>query len=156
MILYSEGDLVYLTLAAHEWIVRKNPDLNFPVNGHLARISKVFEWDTEEGKMILEERKKVAGWRELDPREFRYILNAYFPELIGGKKSQGAILPLVLPESYPGKPGTPMFGSVPKSMLKDMMSDETAKIEKKTGGKSVSRRTSGKRVAKPRKSRGDS
>lgn len=114
--------LVFLTVHTDIWFREINPQFNIPMVNRIAKIIKIFDWETEEGKLLLSERKKLEKWGNLDSEDFKYVLKIYFPEL----KYKGKIgfrVEEVLPRYYP-KTKLLMFDLLPAWMLKDLQREE--------------------------------
>ena len=121
------GKLVFLTVHVDKWLREVNPEFNIPMANRLAKIVKIFDWKSAEGKIVLNQRKKFGKWDTLDPRAFKFVLKIYLPELIvenskEEKKSSTAIE--ILPRYYPNSKLT-FFEVVPDWMFRDFK-----KIEK--------------------------
>jgi len=95
------GRLVYLTPHADHWIRDSNPGFNIPMANRIARVVKVFDWDTEEGKYLLSEREKSGKWGKFDPKDFKFVLTIFYPELVKDGKT-GLPVEEVMPRYYPG------------------------------------------------------
>jgi hypothetical protein len=116
------GRLVYLTRYLEKWYKELNPTFNVPITNRLAKVVKVFDWSTEEGKLLLAEREKTGKWKSIDPKLFKFVLKVYYPELII-KKSDKVMIEEVVPRYYPGTEGE-MFRLLPEWMLKDLVKEE--------------------------------
>ncbi len=124
-----ENRLVYLTSHFHTWVKARNPDFNIPMVCRLAKVIKIFDWETKEGKELLSERLKNGKWKEQDAKDFKYILEIYYPELIKGEK-KGVIAPECVPLLNPTTNG-PLFEIVPNGILKQIVSSSsTFKVTK--------------------------
>lgn len=156
-----KGRLVYLTPHLEKWLRDLNPEFNVPLSNRLAKVIKVFDWDTEEGKALLLAREKTGKWGSLDPKDFKFVLKVYFPDLIKGDKT-GVTIEEIAPKLFPDTKKA-MFSLVPTWMLEDMVkeekeaflvfskdSTETRKKEpsKKTTKKSAKKRTVAKASVK--------
>jgi hypothetical protein len=118
-----ENRLVYLTTHFHTWIKERSPDFNILMIGRLAKVIKVFDWNSKEGKSLLNERLKNKKWNEQDAKDFKYLLEIYYPDLSkDGKK--GVIAPECIPLT--GKDKKPLFDLIPNGILKQILS--TAKF----------------------------
>lgn len=115
-----ENKLVYLTSHFHTWVKSRNPDFNIPMVCRLAKVIKIFDWETKEGKELLSERLKNEKWKEQDARDFRYVLEIYYPDLTKGEK-KGVIAPECVPLLNPTSKG-PLFEVVPNGILKQITS----------------------------------
>lgn len=126
-----EGRLVILTRHLERWYKELNSEFNVPITNRLAKVVRVFDWDSSEGKLILSERKKTGKWDNLDPKAFRFVLKIYYPELRIGRTSK-VMIEEVVPQYYPGTEA-PMFILMPDWMLKDLLQKEKLafKVEKK-------------------------
>lgn len=116
------GRLVYLTRHLEMWYKSRMPNFNVPITNRLAKIIKIFDWDTEEGKILIEARKKTGKWENIDPKDFKFVLKVYFPELTINKKSK-VMVDEVVPQYYPGTKNE-MFCLIPKWMLTDLIKEE--------------------------------
>jgi hypothetical protein len=116
------GKLVYLTIYLEKWYKSRNPIFNVPITNRLAKVIKVFDWDSEEGKILLDAREKTGKWTKLEPKDFKFVLKVYYPELIH-KKSSKVTIEEVVPKYYPGTKNE-MFKVVPEWMLKDIVKKE--------------------------------
>ena len=118
-----EGRLVYLTTHTDVWLREVNPKFNIHMVNRLAKIVKVFDWDTEEGRLLLAEREKTGKWRgKLKPRDFKFVLKLYCPEL-SLKKRTGVTVNEVLPRFFPGTELS-LFELIPPWMLRDLQKEE--------------------------------
>jgi hypothetical protein len=88
----------------------------------IAKVVKVFDWETEEGQLLLSEREKTGKWSNLDPKAFKYVLKVYCPEL-KIKNRVGFATEEVLPRKYPGTELT-MFEPLPPTMLRSLQKEE--------------------------------
>jgi hypothetical protein len=117
------GRLVYLTTHTDVWLREINPKFNIFMVNRIAKIVKVFDWNSEEGKILLAERKKNGKWgAKLNPRDFKFVLKVYCPEL-SLKKKRGVTVDELLPLHFPGTKLT-MFEPIPSWMLKDLQKEE--------------------------------
>lgn len=116
------GRLVYLTVHSDVWFREINPKFNIPMVNRIAKIVKVFDWDTDEGKFLLEERAKTGKWGKLDPKAFKFVLKIYCPEL-KIKDKIGFASEEVMPRYYPGTELS-MFELLPPWMLKSLQKEE--------------------------------
>ena len=116
------GRLVYLTMHCDVWFRELNPNFNIPMVNRIAKVVKVFDWDTDEGKLLLSEREKTGKWGKLDPKAFKFVLKVYCPEL-KIKNKIGFATEEVLPRKYPGTDLT-MFELLPPSMLRSLQKEE--------------------------------
>jgi len=116
------GKLVFLTVHVDKWLREINPNINVPMANRIAKVIKVFDWGSEEGKLLLDQRKKIGKWKTLDPRSFKFVLKIYHPDLIAknnsGKEVLGFAAEEVLPRYYPSSKLT-FFECVPDWMLRD-------------------------------------
>ncbi len=117
-----KGRLVYLTLHLDKWLREINPKFNVPMANRLAKVIKVFDWKTPEGKFLKKEREKTGKWKTLSSDDFKFVLKVYHPELVL-KNRHGITADEVLPRCYPGTKLT-MFDVVPMWMLKDFKKEE--------------------------------
>ena len=117
------GRLVYLTTHTDVWLREINPKFNIFMVNRLAKVVKVFDWDTDEGRFLLEEREKNGKWGgKLKPRDFKFVLKVYCPEL-SLKKKRGVTVDELLPRFFPGTDLT-MFEPLPPWMLRDLQKEE--------------------------------
>jgi hypothetical protein len=116
------GRLVYLTTHVDIWLRQVNPKFNVPMANRIAKIHKIFDWANKEGKILLREREKIGKWTELDPKDFKYVLKIYYPELKKGSKA-GITLEEIFPRKFPGTELN-MFEPLPEWMLKDLQREE--------------------------------
>jgi hypothetical protein len=116
------GRLVYLTTHSDVWFREINPKFNVPMANRIAKVVKVFDWDTDEGRLLLSEREKTGKWGKLDPKAFKFVLKIYCPELII-KNKVGFATEEILPIKYPGTDLT-MFELIPPWMLRSLQKEE--------------------------------
>jgi hypothetical protein len=116
------GRLVYLTKYLEKWFTDINPAFDVPITNRIAKIVKVFDWDTEEGKLLLEMRKKTGKWEKVNPEEFKFVVKIYYPDLIFKNKNK-VMIEEVVPRLYPGTK-LEMFCLLPEWMLKDLIKEE--------------------------------
>ena len=116
------GRLVFLTTHCDVWFREINPKFDVPMANRIAKVVKVFDWETDEGKLLLSEREKTGKWNVLDPKAFKYVLKIYFPELIM-KQRKGLTTEEVLPKLYP-KTTLTMFELIPPWVLKSLQQEE--------------------------------
>lgn len=119
---YLSGRLVYLTTHCDVWFREINPKFNVPMANRIAKVVKVFDWETEEGLLLLAEREKTGKWGKLDPKAFKYVLKIYCPELTLKNKT-GFATEEMLPRKYPGT-DLDMFALLPDWMLKSLQKEE--------------------------------
>lgn len=126
-----EGRLVILTKNLEQWYRDLNSEFNVPITNRLAKVVKVFDWDTPEGELLLKEREKTGKWDKLDSKEFRYVIRIYYPEL-RIKRTKKVAIEEVVPLYYPGTKN-PMFFPMPPWMLQELVREEKAvfKLTKK-------------------------
>ena len=111
------GHIVFLTVHFDKYLKIKNPLFDVPLSNRLAKVIKVFDWDTEEGKLLLSFRDKEK-WKDKDPRDFKFVLKVYMPDLIIKGKT-GIAVEEVLPRYYPGTKHT-LFDIFPDKLLEDI------------------------------------
>lgn len=130
----KEGDIVFFTQHYAEWIKLLKGDLDISLIHRIAKIVKIFNWDTEEGKMLLEQRVLTGKWNNLESKDFKFVLDVYYPDLVNGKKKQLGIKAIeVLPALFPGTE-FPLFVVYPQHLLDDMfkkIDHDIFKLEKK-------------------------
>lgn len=119
------GKLVYLTVHVERWLKELNSNFNVPMANRLAKVVKVFDWETEEGKLLLKAREQTGKWNNTmyNSKEFKFVLKIYYPELIVKNRNKGFFAIEVFPLKYPGTQLN-MFELVPKWMLDDMNCEE--------------------------------
>lgn len=117
-----EGRIIILTRYLEQWYKELNTDFNVPVCNRLAKIIKIFDWDSDEGKLVLSEREKTGKWDNLNSKEFKYVIKVYYPELRMNNKRKIAVTEIV-PQYYP-KTKNLMFYPMPFWMLKDLNKEE--------------------------------
>jgi hypothetical protein len=123
-----QNKLVYLTVHFHTWVKDRNPDFNIPMLCRWAKVIKIFDWDSEEGKALLTERLKSDKWKEQDAKDFKFILDIYYPDLIKGEK-KGVIAPECVPFLNPTTK-KPLFEIVPTGILKQILSTSKFTVSK--------------------------
>lgn len=145
-----EGKLVYLTVHYDRWLRDITANFNVPMANRLAKVIKVFDWNTKEGKILLEARKKTGKWDNLDPKAFKFVLQIYYPEIISGNK-KGITIEEVCSRKYPGTDFN-LFEIIPDWMVTSIRSDEYIKLSlesnKGSGVKSSVKKTSVKSSSK--------
>jgi hypothetical protein len=112
---------VYLTPHLEHWLKEINSNFNIPMVNRLAKVIKVFDWDTKEGKILLEAREKTGKWANLVSKDFKFVLKIYYPDMIL-KDKKGITAEEVMPRFYPGSK-LEMFCEVPEWFLKDIKSN---------------------------------
>jgi len=118
------GRLVFLTIHMDAWLRHVNANFNIPMANRLAKVVKVFDWDTDEGKLLLEEREKNGKWKEFNPKDFKFILKIYYPELyLPHRERQGTSVQEVVPRCYPGTERM-LFDLLPDWLLVDLQKEE--------------------------------
>jgi hypothetical protein len=119
-----KGRIVFLTVHLDKWLRDINPKFNVPMSNRLAKVVKVFDWSTEEGKLLLDVRKKTGKWEKLNPQDFKFILKVYHPDLkINKNDNQGMMVEEVLPLYFPGTK-LRMFDLYPERLLRDINKKE--------------------------------
>jgi hypothetical protein len=116
------GRLVFLTYHVDVWLKQTNPKFNIPMANRIAKVIKVFDWNTDEGKLLLREREKTGKWKNMDAKAFKFVLKVYYPELIKGEK-KGFTAEEVLPRYYPGTEFL-LFDRIPSWMLTSLQKEE--------------------------------
>lgn len=116
------GRLIYLTVHADVWFREINPKFNIPMANRIAKVIKVFDWDTEEGRVLLALRQNNGKWGKLNPKDFKFVLKIYCPELKVNHKD-GITTEEVLPKKYPGTELS-LFEPLPLWMLKSLQKEE--------------------------------
>jgi hypothetical protein len=131
-----QGKIVYLTVHADRWLRRTNPTFPILMANRVARVIKVFDWESDEGKYLLDQREKSGKWKELDPREFKYVLSIFYPELVRGEK-HGIKVEELFPRVFPGEKVV-LFDVLPEWMATELNNPpdkiKAFKIEKKKEG----------------------
>jgi hypothetical protein len=117
-----DGRLVYLTVHLDRWLREVSPGFNVTMANKMAKVIKVFDWDIEEGKLLLDARAKTGKWKSLNSKDFKFVLKVYHPDLTI-KKKKGCTLEEVLPRCYPGTE-LYLFDLVPDWMLEDLKKSE--------------------------------
>jgi len=132
-----DGKLVYLTLFYEKWIREVHPEFNIPMVNRLAKVIKVIDWDTDEGRLILNERKRNGKWDKLKSEDYRFVLNIYYQELAQTRKNI-AIAEMV-PRYYPDSKNE-LFRILPESMITGLLKKEqnAFKVVKKNVSKQLS------------------
>jgi len=142
--------LVFLTVHAERWIKEASPQFAIPLSNRIARVSKVFDWDTDEGKLLLRARDKAGKWEKLTSKDFKFVLSVFYPELVKDGR-HGLIIDEMLPRMFPGT-DLELFTPVPDWMLKDLreekVGDAFSLIPKKPAKKSVKKSAKKKSPAK--------
>lgn len=143
-----EGELVYLTVHYDRWLRDVDANFNIPMANRLARVIKVFDWDTDEGKLLLAAREKTGKWNNLNPKDFKFVLQIYYPEL-KIKEKNGFTSEEVVSRKYPGTE-LYMFNLVPGWMIKSFKSSYYQKftLKSKADEQSDTGAQSKKKVAK--------
>lgn len=113
------GRLVYLTAYYDQWIHERNKMFKIAMINRIAKVIKVLDWGTEEGKLILEERERSGKWKDLESKDFKYILKVFHPD-ITYNNIKGISAEEMVPRFYP-KTEYIMFDLIPESMLKVML-----------------------------------
>lgn len=113
-----DGQLVYLTVHADRWFREAHPNFNVPLSNRLAKVIKVFDWRTPEGKMLLSAREKTGKWGSFESKDFKFVLKVYHPDLVRGTK-KGLTVEEVLPKYYPGTE-LMLFDLLPAWMVSDL------------------------------------
>lgn len=132
-----DGKLVYLTLFYEKWIREVHPEFNIPMVNRLAKVVKVLDWDTDEGKLILSERKRNGKWDKFKSEDYRFVLNIYYQELAPSRKNI-AIAEMV-PRYYPDSKNE-LFKILPESIITGLLKKEqnAFKVVKKNVSKQLS------------------
>lgn len=148
------GKLVYLTVHYDRWLRGVNSDFNIPMANRIARVIKVFDWETKEGKLLLEARKQTNKWGSFNPEDFKFVLEVYCPELRVPGKSEGFKTEEVMSKKYPGTEYD-LFEVLPEWMLNQIKNDEweSFSILPKARKKTAVKRSSGKVVKKTTRKR---
>jgi len=117
------GHLVFLTPHADSFIRETNPGFtttNIILVNRIARVAKVFDWNTAEGKYLLKEREKTGKWEKLNrkSKDYKFVVTIYYPELEKNDK-QGIMVDQVMPRYHPSTK-QPLFEPVPKWMVAEV------------------------------------
>jgi hypothetical protein len=124
------GDIVYLTRHYAEWIKMLKGDLDISLIHRIARVVKVINWRTKEGKLLLEQREKTGKWKNLNSKDFKYVLKVYYPDLKSKKTDHTGITAYeVLPLNFP-ETEYPLFEKYPQHLLDDMNKEDIEDIFK--------------------------
>lgn len=152
------GRLVILTSNLENWLKQLNSDFNVPMTNRLAKVVKVFDWSSREGKALLEARNGKYGgkWKNLNAKDFKFVLKIYYPEL-RMKRTNEVTAEEVLPLYYPGTKGL-MFIPLPEWMWDDMNIEEKNAFdlilnEEQKSGVVVKRKSTKKSIKKPVKNK---
>jgi len=116
---------VYLTPHIEHWLKESNSNFNVPMTNRLARIIKVFNWDTKEGKLLLDAREKTGKWKNLVSKDFKFVLKIYYPDIIL-KEKKGLAVEEVIPRFYPNTK-LEMFCEVPEWIINDIKNNKKIK-----------------------------
>lgn len=148
---FEKGDIVFITMAGQDFLSRNRGDeFNINVYGRLARIDKVYDWDTPEGEKILEGRAKHFTWSKLDKEQFKYVVHIFCPDLNDPSSgSRGVLFPEIMAEYHPIAKDMRMMEKWPGSFLVHAFSDnrDFKLVEKNP----VYEEESGKKAALPKK-----
>lgn len=97
---YKAGDVVFLTMAGHDYVSRNKKDFNIPTSGRIAKIIEVLDWKSARGKKLLAERKKLPAWSNKNVVDYKYVLMIYYPDL-STEEADGIALPELFPQYHP-------------------------------------------------------
>lgn len=97
---YKAGDVVFLTMAGHDYVSRNKKDFNIPTSGRIAKILEVIDWKSARGKKLLAERKKLPMWSNKNVVDYKYVLMIYYPDL-STDEADGIALPELFPQYHP-------------------------------------------------------
>ncbi len=117
-----DGKLVYLTVHFDVWLRQTTPSFNIPMANRIAKVVKVFDWNTKEGQLLLREREKTGKWGKMNPKDFKFVLKVYYPDLVKGEK-KGITAEEVLPRCFPGTE-LYLFDEIPQNFLNSWMKTE--------------------------------
>lgn len=98
------GDLVILTKAYENYVLKTHPGLRVSLANRLAKLEEIIDWDSDKGKKIKELRLKSGNWKDLPLEDNRYMVSIFFPELMGRKGQRGVV-----------QRGQPMFSRDPET-----------------------------------------
>lgn len=116
------GDMVFITMAGHDFLSRNRKELKIPVSGRFAKVTEVYDWGTPLGKQVLSDRKKVLAWGTKVSEDYKYVLSIYYPEL-EAQSHKGICVPELFPKYHPNTPekGTLLlFEKLSPVFVKDM------------------------------------
>ena len=97
---FKVGDVVFLTMAGHDYLARNKKDFTVPTSGRIAKILEIMDWGSEKGKGILAERKKTPYWTTKNSIDYKYLLLIYYPEL-STDGADGIAIPEMFPLYHP-------------------------------------------------------
>lgn len=145
------GQLVFLTPHTDKWLRDVNPKFNIPMVNRLAKVIKVFDWGTEEGKLLLDARKENGKWSHLISEDFKFVLKVYCPDLVL-KDKKGVTVDEVMPRCYPGTK-LELFTPLPDWVVKDLNKEErdAFKIVKNTDVKKTTVKKQSKATDVPKR-----
>lgn len=115
------GRLVYLTPHADFFLRERNPGFastGIQLANRIARVTKVFDWDTAEGELLLKERMKSDKWRTLDPKLYKFVVSIMYPELSRAGQ-EGILVEEVMPRMHPLS-NEPLFRPLPGHLWKEI------------------------------------
>jgi len=116
-----DGKIVYLTLFYDKWIREVHPEFNIPMVNRLAKVVKILDWETDEGKLVLSERKRNGKWDKLKPEDYRFVLDIYYPELALTRKT--IAISEMVPRYYPDSKDE-LFKILPDIMITGLLKKE--------------------------------
>jgi hypothetical protein len=125
---FKEGDVVFITIKGHTWLHETKASFNIPVSGRLAKISKIINWNTKDGKALLKQRIASGKWKESELKSRRFVLDIYYPELTMEGYDPGVKVPEVM-SLYTDDDQQPLFDKWNPDLWKDLnnnMSSEFA------------------------------
>ena len=119
-------------MTAHAWLCRNNMTFEIPYSGRLARIVSVLDWETPNGKAILEARSRSGKWGELSTEDFKYLIEVYLPELTG-KAGGMEVVTVLVPSQGPtvmtkAFQGTPLFHKMEDDSLNRIFSKQLLEL----------------------------
>jgi hypothetical protein len=118
---FKPGDLVFLTKAYEDYFRQRNPTaVHIFLTNRLAKIEKIIDWESEDGKKIKKARIDSGKWEGLPLEDSRYLLSIYFHDLVGRKGQQGVVSKECLFKEDPQKKEA-FFVKVPNSILKEII-----------------------------------
>lgn len=124
---FMTGDVVFLTMAGHDFLSRNKKEFNIPTSGRIARILEILDWKSERGKKILADRKKLPMWANKNAQDYKYVLMIYYPDL-SNDESDGIALPEIFPQYHPladKNTPIPLFEKWNKDLITSVFAEST-------------------------------
>jgi hypothetical protein len=126
------GDLVFLTSEYDAYIKSKHPSLKIVITNRLAKVEKIIDWQSPEGKLIYKARLDSHKWDGIKITDCKYILSVYYPDIKGRNGESGTVergLPMFM---ISPKSGKLFFVKAPDWLYKEILKVcETFMVEKK-------------------------